>query len=82
MDLFPFNITLGYFHVTAEPVSTWVHEILDLFPKFLNKSLKALILNFGDSFSYDLIEITNFLRFNKINSEFYPDPIPIRKQLN
>ena len=55
---------------------------LDLFPKLLNKSLKVLILNFSDSFSYDLIEITNFLRFNKINSEFYPDPIPIRKQLN
>ena len=41
-----------------------------------------MILNFGLSFSYDLIEIANFLRSNKVNAEFYPDPISVKKQLN
>ena len=33
MKLFPFKITLGYFQVTADPVSTCVQEILELSPK-------------------------------------------------
>ena len=44
--------------------------------------MKILILNFGLSFSYDLIELANFLRSNNVNAEFYPDPIPLKKQLN
>ena len=31
--LSPWNITLGYFHVMAEPVSTCVHEIFELTPR-------------------------------------------------
>ena len=55
---------------------------LNLFPTFSVNSVKVLMLNFGNNFSYDLIEITNFLRSNNINSEFYPDPISLKKQLN
>ena len=59
-----------------------VMDELKLFPATSYNSVKVLILNFGASFSYDLIEIANFLRLNKVNAEFYPDPIPLKKQLN
>ena len=59
-----------------------VMDELKLFPATSYNSVKVLILNFGVSFSYDLIEIANFLRSNKVNAEFYPDPIPLKKQLN
>ena len=59
-----------------------VMDELKLFPITSYNSVKVLILNFGVSFSYDLIEIANFLRSNKVNAEFYPDPIPLKKQLN
>lgn len=59
-----------------------VMDELKLFPVTSYNSVKVLILNFGVSFSYDLIEIANFLRSNKVNAEFYPDPIPLKKQLN
>ena len=59
-----------------------VMDELKLFPVTSYNSVKVLILNFGASFSYDLIEIANFLRSNKVNAEFYPDPIPLKKQLN
>ena len=55
---------------------------LNLFPPASVNSVKVLMLNFGNNFSYDLIEITNLLRSNNINSEFYPDPISLKKQLN
>ena len=59
-----------------------VMDELKLFPVTSYNSVKVLILNFGVSFSYDLIEIANFLRSNKVNAEFYPDPIPLKKQLS
>ena len=59
-----------------------VIDELKLFPTTSYNSVKVLILNFGVSFSYDLIEIANFLRSNKVNAEFYPDPISVKKQLN
>ena len=59
-----------------------VIDELKLFPAISYNSVRVLILNFGASFSYDLIEIANFLRLNEINAEFYPDPIPVKKQLN
>ena len=59
-----------------------VMDELKLFSVTSYNSVKVLILNFGVSFSYDLIEIANFLRSNKVNAEFYPDPIPLKKQLN
>ena len=59
-----------------------VIDELKLFPKISYNSVKILILNFGASFSYDLIEIANFLRLNKVNAEFYPDSISLKKQLN
>ena len=58
-----------------------VMDELKLFPVTSYNSVKVLILNFGVSFSYDLIEIANFLRSNEVNAEFYPDPIPLKKQL-
>ena len=59
-----------------------VIEELNLFPPIPINSVKVLILNFGNSFSYDLIEIANYLRSNKINTEFYPDAVSLKKQLN
>ncbi len=59
-----------------------VMDELKLFPATSYNSVKILILNFGLSFSYDLIELANFLRSNNVNAEFYPDPIPLKKQLN
>ena len=59
-----------------------VIDELKLFPKISYNSVKVLLLNFGASFSYDLIEIANFLRLNKVNAEFYPDSISLKKQLN
>ena len=59
-----------------------VIDELKLFPTISYNSVKVLLLNFGASFSYDLIEIANFLRLNKINAEFYPDSISLKKQLN
>jgi hypothetical protein len=32
MEFLPDKIQLGYFHVIADPVSTWVHEILAFLP--------------------------------------------------
>ena len=55
---------------------------MKLFPTISYNSVKVLLLNFGASFSYDLIEIANFLRLNKVNAEFYPDSISLKKQLN
>ena len=55
---------------------------LNLFPPIFVNSVKVLLLNFGSNFSYDLIEITNLLRSNNINSEFYPDSVSLKKQLN
>ena len=59
-----------------------VIDELKLFPTISNNSVRVLILNFGTSLSYDLIEIANFLRFNKVSAEFYPDSISLKKQLN
>ena len=59
-----------------------VVEELNLFPPIPINSVNVLILNFGNSFSYDLIEIANYLRSNKINTEFYPDAVSLKKQLN
>ena len=57
-------------------------EELNLFPEIPINSVKVLILNFGNSFSYDLIEIANLLRTSNVNTEFYPDAISLKKQLN
>ena len=57
-------------------------EELNLFPETPINSVKVLILNFGNSFSYDLIQIANSLRKSNINTEFYPDSVSLKKQLN
>ena len=57
-------------------------EELNLFPETPINSVKVLILNFGNSFSYDLIQIADSLRKNNINTEFYPDSVSLKKQLN
>ena len=57
-------------------------EELNLFPKIPINSVKVLILNFGNDFSYDLIQIANALRKSNINTEFYPDSVSLKKQLN
>ena len=35
-------MTLGYFHVIAEPVSTCVHEIFEFFPSALPRFVTKL----------------------------------------
>ena len=57
-------------------------EELNLFPETPINSIKVLILNFGNDFSYDLIQIANSLRKSNINTEFYPDSVSLKKQLN
>ena len=57
-------------------------EELNLFPETPINSVKVLILNFGNDFSNDLIQIANSLRKNNINTEFYPDSVSLKKQLN
>ena len=57
-------------------------EELNLFPETPINSVKVLILNFGNDFSYDLIQIANSLRKSNINTEFYPDSVSLKKQLN
>ena len=42
-------------------------EELNLFPETPINSVKVLILNFGNSFSYDLIQIADSLRKNSEN---------------
>ena len=59
-----------------------VIEELNLFPETPINSVKVLILNFGNDFSYDLIQIANSLRKSNINTEFYPDSVSLKKQLN
>ena len=57
-------------------------EELNLFPETPINSVKVLILNFGNDFSYDIIQIANSLRKSNINTEFYPDSVSLKKQLN
>ena len=57
-------------------------EELNLFPETPINSVKVLILNFGNDFSFDLIQIANSLRKSNINTEFYPDSVSLKKQLN
>ena len=57
-------------------------EELNLFPETPINLVKVLILNFGNDFSYDLIQIANSLRKSNINTEFYPDSVSLKKQLN
>ena len=59
-----------------------VIEELNLFPETPINSVKVLILNFGNDFSYDLVQIANSLRKSNINTEFYPDSVSLKKQLN
>ena len=58
-----------------------VLEELNLLPDFSGNSVKVMFLNFGEEFSYDLINFSNTLRQNNIKCDFYPEPISIKKQL-
>ena len=41
-ELSPIRMQLGYFQVIAEPVSTWVQEIFELFPRHLPRFVTKL----------------------------------------
>ena len=61
-----------------------IYEILkknDKFPQNVKKNPIVLILNYGDEFSIISNNIVTKLRENKINSEYFPDKIKIKKQL-
>ena len=59
-----------------------VLEELDLLPDFSDNSTQIIFLNFGKDFSFDLISLTNSLRENNINCEFFPEPLSVKKQLS
>ena len=54
---------------------------LNLFPEFKSKMIKVLFTNFGTDYNEDIIKYTIALRNADIIADFYPDPIPLKKQL-
>ena len=43
--------------------------------------IKVLFTNFGTDYNEDIMKFTNALRNADIIADFYPDPIPLKKQL-
>ena len=54
---------------------------LKLFPEFKSKMIKVLFTNFGTDYTEDIIKFTNEIRNADIIADFYPDYIPLKKQL-
>ena len=54
---------------------------LKLFPEFKIKMIKVLFTNFGTDYNEDIIKYTTALRNADIIADFYPDSIPLKKQL-
>ena len=54
---------------------------LKLFPEFKSKMIKVLFTNFGTDFTEDIIKFTSAFRNAGVFSDFYPDFIPLKKQL-
>ena len=54
---------------------------LKLFPEFKSKMIKILFTNFGTDFTEDIIKFTSAFRNAGIIADFYPDPLPLKKQL-
>tara|TARA_B100001093_G_scaffold518295_1_gene602636 strand:- start:81 stop:1451 length:1371 start_codon:yes stop_codon:yes gene_type:complete len=56
-------------------------EELKLFPEFKSKMIKVLFTNFGTDFTEDIIKFTSAFRNAGVISDFYPDFMPLKKQL-
>ena len=54
---------------------------LKLFPEFKSKMIKVLFTNFGTDFTEDIIKFTSAFRNAGVISDFYPDFMPLKKQL-
>ncbi|MBT3209187.1 MAG: histidine--tRNA ligase [Bacteroidetes bacterium] len=55
---------------------------LELYPKYLEKNIKLMIVNFGDEVLLNSLQLLEKLRKENIKAELYPDSIKVKKQLN
>ena len=55
---------------------------LELFNDTANSSTQALMVNFGDAEVGYCLKIVDLLRKNGIRTEFYPDPVKLKKQMS
>ena len=80
-EIFGLNDTSGIgISFGLDRIYLTLHE-LKLFPKFKGKMIKVLFTNFGTDYNEDIMKFTNALRNADIIADFYPDPIPLKKQL-
>jgi len=56
-------------------------EAANLFPEDLGYYTKVLFVNFGDSTTGELLNFSNELRNAGINTELYPSPAKLKKQM-
>ncbi|OFY67058.1 MAG: histidine--tRNA ligase [Bacteroidetes bacterium RBG_13_43_22] len=59
-----------------------VMDQLDLFGNIASSSAQVLVLNFGDTEVNYALKILGVLRKRGIKSEFYPDPVKLKKQMS
>ncbi|PNW28051.1 histidine--tRNA ligase [Formosa algae] len=59
-----------------------VLEELELFPEAVNKNVKVLFINFGDTEALYSLKAIQKLRAAGINAELYPDAAKMKKQMN
>lgn len=59
-----------------------VLEELELFPEAVNKNVKVLFINFGDTEALYSLKAIQKLRAAGINAELYPDTAKMKKQMN
>ena len=58
-----------------------IMEQSELFPKTAETQTRVLFVNFGETEVVKILPILNILRNAGINSEVYPDPVRIKKQM-
>ncbi|WP_066217701.1 histidine--tRNA ligase [Formosa haliotis] len=59
-----------------------VLEELQLFPETVNKNIKVLFINFGDTEALYSLQAIQKLRAAGVNAELYPDAAKMKKQMN
>lgn len=59
-----------------------VLEELALFPEAVNKNIKVLFINFGDTEALFSLKAIKALRVQGISAELYPDTAKMKKQMN
>src|SRR5690606_29358833 len=58
-----------------------VLEELDLFPKTISETVKALFINFGDDEALFSLKAIKALRAEGVNTELYPEAAKMKKQM-